>query len=231
MNSKLKAMGMARSSNALDVGRDKDDMSLNSTEMFRGFVGGTAFITKKGYRGTSIDSIWVQNLFKSFDLDDAELAAIAVKSSLADIHDVVTGGEYGTPYSIGLHGFYAESQFQKQATLLKETERHNSDQKFYLSENEWGIIDHYLTKVAHVSKNEFDSVCPGDTFAVLAVKKNAYEVAAFLLHAGVDPVLPNDDEEDLFMALKQQYQNVTIKMKELSVEMHTLQLENRIVRH
>lgn len=38
-------MGMARSSNALDVGRAKEDISINSTEIFRGFVGGTVSIT------------------------------------------------------------------------------------------------------------------------------------------------------------------------------------------
>jgi hypothetical protein len=34
----------------------------------------------------------VKNLFKSFEHDDEELAARALKSSLADVHDLVTGG-------------------------------------------------------------------------------------------------------------------------------------------
>eukprot|EP01032_Pedospumella_encystans_P004609 gene4609-5472_t len=55
--------------------------------MFRGFIGGDAFITKKGYRGLRLDSLWVQNIFESFKTDDHELAAIALKSAIADVND------------------------------------------------------------------------------------------------------------------------------------------------
>jgi hypothetical protein len=171
----------------------------------------------------SIDSLWVQNLFKAFNTDDEELAIIALQSSLAEIQDVVTGGYYGSPFSIGEHGFYSESQFQVQAALLCDTERINSDQKFYLSDKEWNTVDHFLTKVAHYSNSKFEKVCRGDTFCSLAIKKNAFSVAAFLLKAGVDPLVANEEEEDLFDIVKQQYKSLTVKMRELSIEMKRLQ--------
>eukprot|EP00981_Chlorochromonas_danica_P010169 scaffold3051_cov167-Ochromonas_danica.AAC.28 len=160
-----------------------------------------------------------ENLFISFDNDDTELAAIALKSSLTDIHAVVEGGEYGTPFSLGGHGFYSHNQFLSQASLLKDNERHHAENKFYLSEGEWKTVDHYLEKVAHVSNSIFEKVERGDTLACLAVKKNAFATAALLLEEGVDPLLENEEGADLFLVTKAQYHLLSIRMKEIVKKM------------
>jgi hypothetical protein len=91
----------------------------------------------------------VKNLFKSFEHDDEELAARALQSSLADVHDLVTGGYDGAPFSIGEYGFYADSQFEFQAKLLQDMERENLKKSNYLSESEWREIDRKLYDIAH----------------------------------------------------------------------------------
>lgn len=168
----------------------------------------------------SIDSLWVQNLFTSFNSDDDELAAVALQSSLADVNEVVVGGEFGSPYSIGEYGFYSESQFDQQADLLCETERTNAHKKFYLSEGEWETVDHYFKKLAHFSNSAFQTVRRGDTFGALAIKKNAFAVASHLIRHELDPLVENEHGDDIFRTVQQQYQDMTVQMKELSVVMN-----------
>lgn len=160
--------------------------------------------------------MWVQNLFTSFNTDDAELASISLRSSLADVNALVEGGEFGTPFSIGEYGFYAQNQFDDQAQLLSDKERKNANNKYFLSEGEWNLVDAYLKKVAHYSNSVFETVRRGDTFAALAVKKNAFHVAIALLQNGLDPLLENEADDDLFRIAKQQYLVLTVQMKELS---------------
>lgn len=207
-------------SNAAAARQELSHKAAYSKEpIFRGFIGGTAFITKKGHRGMSIDSLWVQNIFTAFANDDDELAAIALKSSLADTGVAVEGGQFGTPFSIGEYGFYAQSQFDEQAQLLCDQERENADKKYFLSVGEWDVVDHYLRKVAHYSNSVFASVCRGDTFGALAVKRNAFSVAIVLLRRGVDPLVENEAGGDLFHITQQQYLQLTVQMKELSATM------------
>lgn len=176
-----------------------------------------------GYRGTSLDSLWVQNLFNAFVNDDDELAEIALKSKLADLTEVVEGGEYGCPFSIAEHGFYANNQFEQQATLLKSAERSNASSNFFLSDAEWEKVDTYLDQTSRISKAEFESVQRGDSFGVLAIKKNAFRVAICLLKHGLDPVIENELGEDLFNALQKQYHHLTLKWKAMASNVLELQ--------
>ncbi len=128
--------------------------------------------------------MWVQNLFTAFDTDDVELAGYALQSSLASLKDMVIGGQYGTPYSIGDHGFYVKEQFEKQATYLSKHERIVSHGKQYLSIGEWEAADEKLSAIAHHGVSKFDKVFRGDSFASLAVRRNAFEVAKVMMDMG-----------------------------------------------
>lgn len=172
-----------------------------------------SFITKAGYKGIRIDSLWSQHIFESFVTDDDELATVALGSSLADLTQVVISGEFGAPFSIGDYGFYANSQFDSQSKLLCDIERLNSQQDYYLSTEEWDKIDDYLSQIGAYGSAYFPTVSCGDTFGVLAVKKNAYKVAMVFLNAGLDPLLENEEEEDLFHAAKRQYQVLSIRLR------------------
>ena len=91
---------------------------LAERQIFKGFIGGEFFITKKGYKGSRLDTLWSKQIIEAFDEDDDELVEIALKSCLADLDLVVTGGEYGSPFNIGGFGFFAQSQFDQQGTLI-----------------------------------------------------------------------------------------------------------------
>ena len=101
--------------------------------LFRGLIGGNAFVTAKGSRGTSLESMWGANIFLSFNKDDVELLNLALRSSLADITEVVIGGEYGTPFQLGDLGFYSENKLLKQTELLQSLEQENAIGTFFLS--------------------------------------------------------------------------------------------------
>lgn len=128
------------------------------------------------------DSLWVKNIFSSFLNDDEELAAIALKSSLADVHDLVTGGYDGAPFSIGDFGFYADNQYEFQAKLLQDKERENLKLNSYLSEIEWKLIDDKLSDIAHHGKSIVYRACRGDSFANLAIRQNVISIDRFLHH-------------------------------------------------
>lgn len=146
-------------------------------------------------------------------MDDEELAAIALNSSLADLKEVVISGDFGAPFSIGDYGFYANSQFDAQSQLLCDIERVNSQADYYLSKEEWDKIDDYLSQIGAYGTSYFPTVGCGDTFGVLAVKKNAYKVAMVFLEAGLDPLIENEEGEDLFHATKKQYQVLSIRLR------------------
>lgn len=117
----------------------------------------------------------------------------------------VTGGEFGSAYSIGDYGFYSKNQFEEQAEYLSEIERQNAPKDQFLSNDEWRKIDDYLSSVAHHSKASFTLVYRGDTFAALAVRKNAYRVARLFLRHGLDLLSVNENDEDLVDVAKAQY--------------------------
>ncbi len=144
-----------------------------------------------------------------------------MRSSLADMKDRVIGGDYGCALSIGGYGFFAQSQFETQAKLLQELERINSAEDYFLSVEEWEKMDKYLLDVASFSKAYFDHVMPGDTFGVLAVKKNAFKIGIILLDNGLDPLVENIEKNDLFYACKMQYQVLTLRLKALNMRQNT----------
>jgi len=87
--------------------------------LFRGFIGGDMFKTKKGYQGSRVDALWVRQIFDSFANDDTEIIDYAMKSLLADPGAQVSGGHYGSVYSIGDFGFNTASQFRLQQKVFK----------------------------------------------------------------------------------------------------------------
>jgi len=183
--------------------------------LFRGFIGGDTFITKKGFRGQSLDSLWVQNLFDSFKQDDVELAEIALKSSLADVRDVVEGGMSGAAYSIGDYGFFAEQQFSAQYEYLQNRMRGITRKlHHYLSEHEWEVVHDKLKKMANHGKASYQNTSRGDSFAALAIRMNAFQVARVLISKGLDPLVENEKGDDLFNVMKEQYHHLSLQLKD-----------------
>lgn len=166
----------------------------------------------------AIDTLWVRHLIESFTLDDEELAGIALNSSLADVTLQVTGGEYGSPYSIGDFGFYTNDLFDKQANLLSTHEREITTGQYFLSVGEWKVVDNYFSRLAHHARALFDRVVVGDTIGSLAVKKNAFCVVKMCVERGLDPLVENEEQRDLFHLIKNQYLEVTKELKQIFVE-------------
>ena len=105
---------------AAQAKKASESFVADERKLFRGFIGGGHFMTKKGYRGVSLDHLWAKHMMDAFDLDDEELVDIALKSSLADLELYVDGGLYGSPFSIGGFGFYATNQFEAQGQFSSE---------------------------------------------------------------------------------------------------------------
>ena len=183
--------------------------NINERAVFRGFIGGETFCTKKGYKGTKIDTAWTKLLFDSFKYDDEEVADIALSSTIADIHSIVYGGEYGTPFSIGEHGFYAENQFRNQTMILEEAERANSKGRWFLSDAEWAGVDSQLSNLAHHGKPRFIRACRGDTFVHLAIRDGAFLVAKCFMDRGLDPMTTNEEDHDCFDIIKEKYADLS----------------------
>jgi hypothetical protein len=60
-----------------------------------------------------------EGIMDALDNDDDELVGIALKSTLADLELLVTGGQYGSPFNIGGIGFYAENQYDSQGIYVR----------------------------------------------------------------------------------------------------------------
>lgn len=192
-----------------------DKSIVGESEIFKGFVGssGGGFKTKKGFFGKRLDHLWSKQILDCLKTDDVEVLEIALQSSIADIHARVCGGEYGSPLIIGEYGFYARSQFEGQSELLKQIERQNTTQmKSFLSNSDWKIVDESIDSISTYSYSRFITASLGDTFATLAVRENAFLVASACLNRGVDYLLKNDKNEDLFSILRQQYASLTIQV-------------------
>jgi len=165
-----------------------------------------------------MDPLWVQHLMEAFKIDDLELAQICFESSLADVDDVVVGGENGSPYSIGDFGFYAEEQFEAQYKhILSTAKQWCLRNKHYLSGSEWEVLEHKLSLLAHHGEASFYDTCRGDSFACLAVRFNAFQVAKYVLSLGLDPLLQNERQQDLFLITKVQYGVLTLRLKDVQV--------------
>lgn len=163
-----------------------------------------------------LESLWVQNLFEAFKTDDAELAAIALQSSIADVNDRVIGGNFGCPYSIGDYGFYAEKQFKPQLKYLQDRAREIAEKtKVYLSRDEWENVEKKLLLVANFGNPDFTSTTVGDSFADLAIRQNAFQVARVVMNAGIDPLVENSEGKDMFDTMKEQYHTIALHLREV----------------
>ena len=105
--------------------------------LFRGFLVGTAFRTKKGATGVRLDSLWSRHMIEAIIADDAELASVALSSCIAEENATVEGGDEGSPFYIGNYGFYTENAFDIQGKVLQENERTINEGLEYLSQQEW----------------------------------------------------------------------------------------------
>lgn len=192
----------------------------DSPKVFRGFISGAAIRTSKGYFGTKLDSLWSRHIIDSLKNDDNELAEIALQSMLADVEITVEGGEFGCPYMISNYGFYAKSQFQEQAKQLQELERSHiaSDPRYFLSDGEWQIVDSRLNSYAHFGQAQVLKATRGDSLAMLAARESAFSVVLVLLSGGVDPLVKNEDNEDLFSIMQQRYGTHSEELQELLAE-------------
>ena len=108
--------------------------------LFRGFLVGNAFRTRKGAKGVRLDSLWSRQLVESIISDDEELAQIALGSCIADETAVVEGGQEGSPFYMGNYGFYTDNAFDAQGKVLQENERRINEGIEYLSEKEWNKV-------------------------------------------------------------------------------------------
>ena len=182
---------------------------------FKGFIAGSAFQTKKGYKGQKIDSLWNRQLIEAFDLDDPELVKVALESPAADKDATVEGGEFGSPYSIGGYGLYAESQFQGHFNSLKENEEALAKGIYHLSMDEWETVDRGLNKLAHYGRARFPKLVQGDGYAALAVRKRAFIACKVLLEMGVDPLVTNAEGDDVFELLKMIYGEMSQDLRDI----------------
>jgi hypothetical protein len=156
---------------------------------------------------------------ESFKFDDADLASIASQSCLADLKAAVTGGEYGTPFSIGDFGFYSESQFKEQFEVLKTVERQHAEKlSLFLSDGQWSVVDENLNRIANFGVARFKSAAIGDTWISLAVRENAFGVAELLLSLDLDPLRTNEKREDMCDLLKLQYAALTVDLRNMQEE-------------
>ena len=182
---------------------------------FKGFIAGAAFQTKTGYKGQKIDTIWNRQLVEAFELDDPELTRVGLESSLADKDATVEGGEFGCPYSIGGYGLYAESQFEDHFKVLKDNEEVLAKGLYHLSMDEWETVDNGLRKIAHYGKARFPKLVRGDSYAALAVRKRAFVSCKVLLELGVDPLVENEEGDDLFALLKMIYGEMSQDLRDI----------------
>ena len=162
-----------------------------------------------------LDTLWVQNIFESLKNDDEELATIALSSPLADVNDRVCGGICGAPFSIGDFGFYAQTQFEPQFKYLQEKIKDMAlESKVYLSGSEWDEVEKRLLVMANHGNAAFLRTAVGDSFAALAIRQSAFQVAKACMNAGIDPLVENAEGNDMFDVMKEQYKNLSTRLKE-----------------
>lgn len=186
--------------------------------LFRGFLAGNAFRTKKGAKGIRLDSLWSRQLVESFLTDDEELALIALGSCIADETSVVEGGQEGSPFCIGNYGFYTDSAFDAQGKVLQENERVINEGLEYLSEKEWKTVDGKLRRIAEHGKPKLRKAVPGDTLPMVAVRARAFSVATLLFtrYKELDALISNDEGETLKDVLREYNIMATENLLELN---------------
>ena len=160
------------------------------------------------------------------------------------MNDRVIGGVYGSPFSIGDYGFFAEQQFAPQFEYLNE-KIHNIaiTTKMYLSTDEWNRIEKRLKFISNYGNSNFIEVNIGDSFADLAIRSNSFQVAKICMNHGIDPLIENSIQQDLFIIMKKQYHKISLQLREIqalkyeasikvmvpSVVQHILSEESRLL--
>jgi hypothetical protein len=166
--------------------------------MFRGFLIGTRFQTRKGYQGVKLESMWARHVVEAIAMDDEELMAVAMQSSIADATAIVDGGYDGSPYSLSTYGFYTTDAFLSQAKLLQKNERELNEGREFLATKEWEIVDANLAAIARHSNAKLASAVRGDSILMLAVRNRAFSVACKALELPqIDPLAANEAKETL----------------------------------
>eukprot|EP01041_Mallomonas_annulata_P007657 gene7657-15669_t len=187
-------------------------------QLYRGLISGIAFMTSKGYRGSRLDSLWSKFVYDSFVHDDTELCDIGMQSCLADVHSIVSGGENGCPFYIGNFSFHVAQQFEYQAHLLKDLERENIRKGEFLTPSEWSRIDEKLDSISQYGHAKVHHVIRGDSFLALAIRKSAYNVSIHLLNRELDPILENEDQEDIVHILIKQASMLVLDLKDIDAK-------------
>lgn len=198
--------------------------------LFSGFIPGDAFRTRKGYVGAKLDSLWGRYILESYVNDDIELANIALDSCLADITIIVEGGEYGTPYMIGGHGFYAKTQFQQQSKVLQENERQLMKEigTYYLSMREWEYVDARLGRYAQYGNARVEKATRGDNLVYLAIREAAFEVAQVCITRGAETMKVNEDNETIMDLIQQRYAEFSDNLRSIYTKLENM-METAIV--
>lgn len=173
-----------------------------------------------------MDSMWSRYMMDAFDTDDKELALIALESVLADLGQVVSGGEHGSAFTIGDYGFFSEKQFSDQAAILSQAERSNITGTRFLSESQWQEVDKKLENLAAFSSTRFKVCESGDTFLYLALRKCAFGVAQVLLEEAekrckgeLDPLRCNEAGEDVMAVLAAGYEDLGHRLRQVQAEL------------
>lgn len=180
--------------------------------LFRGLIGGNTYITVLGTRVAVLDTMWGQNIFLSLNQDELEVLNIALRSPLADVTERVSGGEYGSPLQLGDFGFFSENRLLMQTDLLVALERKYAVGKYFLSAAEWEMVETKISDIGHYSYTRVRRAVRGDTFAALAVRASAFKVAKVLMDRGVDPLVENDEGEDLVCIVREQYRYLSDRL-------------------
>lgn len=186
--------------------------------LFRGFLTGNAFQTKKGAKGVRLDSLWSRQMIESVVTDDEELAAVALQSCIADEEAVVEGGDEGSPFFICNYGFYTENAFDTQGKVLQEHERVINEGREYLSDKEWRAVDGKLRRIAQHSNPRLRKAIRGDTLPMLAGRSRAFCVGSFLFSRSetCDALTQNEDGETLKDVLREYNIIATDELLELN---------------
>ena len=90
--------------------------------------------------------------------------------------------------------------------------------KVYLSDREKQIVDSNIKKIADYASSTTSRAVRGDSFGALALRANAYKVAKRMVEVGLDPLVENEEGEDLFSIVEEQYNRLTGYMHDILVE-------------
>ena len=197
------------------VTEEEERRLAGRSTQFKGFIAGEQFKTKLGFQGNAFPTLWSKHVFLSFDKDDVELLEIALKSELSDITEVVEGGQFTSAFSIGDLGFYAKNQFDAQGDLIRNYEKKITKGSYFLSAQEWATVNKNIDDLVSFANIRSAVAIRGDSFGALALRANAYNVAKRMIEVGLDPMIANENGDDLFSIIEEQYHHMCGVMHEL----------------